>query len=78
MRWGRRDLHEHHDFLSPSLDGGLSRSIDFKQPESFALKEILQVDPSEPLSRRGLQELGVRGTVNLIMLVNKNTIAARA
>ena len=78
MRWGRRDLHEHHDFLSPSLDGGLSRSIDFKQHDSFSFKEILQADPSKPLSRRGMQELGARGTMNLIMLVNKNTVAAGA
>ena len=64
--------------MSPSLDGDLSRSINFKQPNSFSLKEILKADPSKPLSRRGMQELEVRGTVNLIMLVNKNTIAARA
>ena len=56
----------------------MSRSIDFKRPDSFSLKEILQADPSEPFSRRRMQKLGVWGTMNSIMLVNKNTIAAGA
>ena len=75
---GRRDLHEHRNFSFLSLAGDPSRSIDFRRPDNFSLKEILQADPSEPLSRRWMQELGVWGTVNLIMLVNKNTVAVGA
>ena len=44
----------------------------------MSLKEILQEDPSEPFSRRRELKLAVRGTMNSIMLVNKNTVAAGA
>ena len=42
------------------------------------MKEILQADSSEPFSRRRMLKLGVRGTMNLIILVNKNTVATGA
>ena len=42
------------------------------------MKEIPQVDPSKPFSRRRMLKLRVRGTVNSIMLVNKDVVAAGA
>ena len=64
--------------MSSPLDGDSSHSIDFKQPDSFSLKEILQADPSKSLSRRRVQKLGVGETVNSTMLVNENTVAIGA
>ena len=77
LRWGRRDPYEHRNFLFLSLDGDPSCLIIFRQPDSFSLKEILQEDPSKPFSRRRMLKLGIWGTMNSIMLVNKNIIAAR-
>ena len=78
LLWGRRDLHEHCNFSFLSLGSDPSCSIVFRQPDSFSLKEILLADPSDPLLRRRIQKLGVWGTMNSIMLVNENTIAAGA
>ena len=75
---GWRDLHEHRNFSFPSLGGDQSRLIDFGRPGSFSLKEFLQEDPSEPFLRRRMLKIGVQETVNSIMLVNKNTVAAGA
>ena len=52
--------------------------LTFKRPDSLSLKEILQADPLNPSREGGCKKLGVRGAVNLIMLVNKNTVAAGA
>ena len=68
----------HRNFLFLSLGGDPSRLIDFRRPDSFSAKEILQEDPSLPFSRRRELKLAMRGTMNSIMLVNENTIATGA
>ena len=48
------------------------------RPNSFSLKEIPQVDPSEPFSRRWELKLVVRGTVNLSSCIQRFTPTHRA